>query len=92
MTDDPKQPIYITPEQLERALANAAKLGAQAALAELGLNDKDTVQKMRDMSGIVDKVRFASRVIGETVIKAIVAAVMFVIVLGLAAWIRIEAR
>lgn len=92
MTDDPKPPIYITPEQLERALASAAKMGAQAALSELGLNDRDTAQKMREMSGIIDKVRFASRVIGETALKAMVAAVAFIIILGLAAWVKIEGR
>jgi len=44
----------ITPEQLEDMLDRAAKKGASEALRELGLQDQDAANDIRDMRGLLE--------------------------------------
>ena len=44
----------ITPEQLEEMLDRAAKKGASEALRELGLQDQDAANDIRDMRGLLE--------------------------------------
>lgn len=76
-------PLQIPPDQLERALANAARLGAKAALKEIGLSDEDAARDMREVRGLLDAWREAKRTAWQTVVSAVTKGLLIVLAAGL---------
>jgi hypothetical protein len=78
------QPLHIPQDQLERALANAARLGAKAALREIGLSDADAADDIREVRGLLDAWRAAKKTAWTTVVKGLTMALLAALAAGLA--------
>lgn len=77
-------PLQIPQDQLERALANAARLGAKAALREIGLSDADAADDIREVRNLLDAWREAKRTAWTTVVKGLTMALLAALAAGLA--------
>lgn len=76
--------ITLTVVQLERAMANAAKLGAREALRELGLHDDTAATDIRSLRGLLDAWRSARKTAYETTIRVVTTGLLAVLAAGLA--------
>lgn len=72
-------PLQIPTDHLERALANAARLGAKAALREIGLHDENAVYDVRDLRSLLDAWRSAKSAAWKTVVTSVTAALLAII-------------
>jgi len=79
-----EEPLHIPPDQLERALANAARLGAKAALREIGLHDEAAADDVRELRGLLDAWRDARRTAWQSIVKTATMALLAVFAAGLA--------
>ena len=77
-------PLQIPADQLERALANAARLGAKAALREIGLHDENAADDVRDLRNLLDAWRSAKSTVWHTTVKGFTMALIAVIAAGVA--------
>jgi hypothetical protein len=69
----------LTPEQIEEMLDKAAKRGAMQALRELGLQDDNAANDIREMRGLLDAWRLTKRSIWSTTVKmGTVAIITFI--------------
>ena len=78
----------ITPEQLEDMLDRAAKKGASEALRELGLQDQDAANDIRDMRGLLEAWRYTKKSIWATTVKMGTVAVLTF--LATAVWMPVK--
>jgi|LakMenEpi03Aug12_release.lakeMendotaPanAssembly.Ray.scaffolds.fasta_scaffold1991342_2 hypothetical protein len=67
---------------LNRLLEQAAKRGAQQALAELGLHDRNAGEDMRDLRGLLDAWRTAKRTIGQTLLRTLTVMLLIGMLTG----------
>ena len=65
-----------TSEQLEEMLDKAAKRGAAEALRELGLQDEDAANDLREMRSLLDAWRLTKKSIWSTTVKMGTVAVL----------------
>ena len=87
MGDD--ETITLTVVQLERAMANAAKLGAREALRELGLHDETAATDIRSLRGLLDAWRSTRKIAFETTVRVVATGLLMLLAAGLAVgWIR----
>jgi hypothetical protein len=82
MGDD--ETITLTVVQLERAMANAAKLGAREALRELGLHDETAATDIRSLRGLLDAWRSARKTAYETTVRVVTTGLLAILAAGLA--------
>ena len=82
MGDD--ETITLTVVQLERAMANAAKLGAREALKELGLHDETAATDIRSLRGLLDAWRSARKTAYETTVRVVTTGLLAILAAGLA--------
>jgi hypothetical protein len=82
MGDD--ENITLTVVQLERAMANAAKLGAREALRELGLHDETAATDIRSLRGLLDAWRSARKTAYETTVRVVTTGLLAILAAGLA--------
>ena len=68
--------IKLTPDDLENMLDRAAKKGASEALRELGLQDQDAANDIRDMRGLLEAWRYTKKSIWATTVKMGTVAVL----------------
>lgn len=69
----------LTQEQIEEMLDKAAKKGAIQALRELGLQDDNAANDIREMRGLLDAWRLTKRSIWSTTVKmGTVAIITFI--------------
>ena len=80
--------VDITPEQLEEMLDRAAKKGASEALRELGLEDQDAANDIRDMRGLLEAWRYTKKSIWATTVKMGTVAVLTF--LATAVWMTLK--
>ena len=80
--------VDITPEQLEEMLDRAAKKGASEALCELGLQDQDAANDIRDMRGLLEAWRYTKKSIWATTVKMGTVAVLTF--LATAVWMTLK--
>lgn len=78
----------ITPEQLEEMLDRAARKGASEALRELGLQDQDAANDIRDMRGLLEAWRYTKKSIWATTVKMGTVAVLTF--LATAVWMTLK--
>lgn len=64
--------MTLTESKLEAMLQKAAKDGARAALAEVGLADDEALADFKDFRNLMKIWRQAKKTIGETVFKTII--------------------
>ena len=77
-------PLQIPADQMERALANAARLGAKAALREIGLHDEDAADDVRDLRNLLDAWRSAKSTVWQTIMKGVTMALIAAFATGVA--------
>jgi hypothetical protein len=82
MGDD--ETITLSVVQLERAMANAAKLGAREALRELGLHDETAATDIRSLRGLLDAWRSARKTAYETTVRVVTTGLLAILAAGLA--------
>ena len=80
--------VDITPEQLEEMLDRAAKKGESEALRELGLQDQDAANDIRDMRGLLEAWRYTKKSIWATTVKMGTVAVLTF--LATAVWMTLK--
>jgi hypothetical protein len=80
--------VDITPEQLEEMLDRAAKKGASEAMRELGLQDQDAANDIRDMRGLLEAWRYTKKSIWATTVKMGTVAVLTF--LATAVWMTLK--
>jgi len=80
--------VDITPEQLEEMLDRAAKKGASEALRELGLQDQDAANDIRDMRGLLEAWRYTKKSIWATTVK--MGTVAILTFLATAVWMTLK--
>lgn len=80
--------VDITPEQLEEMLDRAAKKGASEALRELGLQDQDAANDIRDMRGLLEAWKYTKKSIWATTVKMGTVAVLTF--LATAVWMTLK--
>ena len=78
----------ITPEQLEEMLDRAAKKGASEAMRELGMQDQDAANDIRDMRGLLEAWRYTKKSIWATTVKMGTVAVLTF--LATAVWMTLK--
>lgn len=71
-----EQVVHLTREELNSLMKEAAREGARAALAEVGLHDDTAPDDMRELRNLIDSWRSAKKTIGSTIIKATTTAVL----------------
>jgi hypothetical protein len=79
-----EETITLTVVQLERAMANAAKLGAREALRELGLHDDTAATDIRSLRGLLDAWRSARKTAYETTVRVVTTGLLAILAAGLA--------
>jgi hypothetical protein len=79
-----EETITLSVVQLERAMANAAKLGAREALRELGLHDETAATDIRSLRGLLDAWRSARRTAYETTVRVVTTGLLAILAAGLA--------
>jgi hypothetical protein len=79
-----EETITLTVVQLERAMANAAKLGAREALRELGLHDETAATDIRSLRGLLDAWRSARKTAYETTVRVVTTGLLAILAAGLA--------
>ena len=77
-----------TSEQLEEMLDKAAKRGAAEALRELGLQDEDAANDLREMRSLLDAWRLTKKSIWSTTVKMGTVAVLTFIATAL--WMTLK--
>ena len=77
-----------TSEQLEEMLDKAAKRGAAEALRELGLQDEDAANDLREMRSLLDAWRLTKKSIWSTTVKMGTVAVLTFI--ATAVWMTLK--
>jgi hypothetical protein len=82
--DDDDRPLIIPQDQLERALANAARLGAKAALKEIGLHDEGAAGDVKEIRGLLDAWRETKRYAWKTAVDVVTKGLLLLIAAGLA--------
>ena len=55
------QPIQITREELNTLMREAAREGARAALSEVGLNDEEAGQDVRELRNLIESWRSSKK-------------------------------
>tara|TARA_R110002153_G_scaffold5001_1_gene23284 strand:+ start:177 stop:428 length:252 start_codon:yes stop_codon:yes gene_type:complete len=80
--------IKLTPDDLENMLDRAAKKGASEALRELGLQDQDAANDIRDMRGLLEAWRYTKKSIWATTVKMGTVAVLTF--LATAVWMTLK--
>ncbi len=78
------QPIQITREELNTLMREAAREGARAALSEVGLNDEEAGQDVRELRNLIESWRSSKKIIGSTVLKMITTGVLIFIAAAVA--------
>jgi hypothetical protein len=87
MGDD--ENITLSVVQLERAMANAAKLGAREALRELGLHDDTAATDIRSLRGLLDAWRSTRKIAFETTVRVVATGLLMLLAAGVAlGWAR----
>jgi hypothetical protein len=79
-----EETITLSVVQLERAMANAAKLGAREALKELGLHDETAATDIRSLRGLLDAWRSARKTAYETTVRVVTTGLLAILAAGLA--------
>jgi hypothetical protein len=79
-----EETITLSVVQLERAMANAAKLGAREALRELGLHDETAATDIRSLRGLLDAWRSARKTAYETTVRVVTTGLLAILAAGLA--------
>lgn len=74
----------ISEERLKRMLTDAAKQGAQEALREVGLQDEEAGNDMRDLRNLIESWRTAKRTVLRTFTQWVVIFILGLITMG--AW------
>ena len=78
----------LTEEQLEAMLDRAAKKGAAEALREVGLQDEDAANDLREMRSLLDAWRLTKKSIWSTTVKMGTVAVLTFI--ATAVWMTLK--
>ena len=78
------QPIQITREELNTLMREAAREGARTALSEVGLNDEEAGQDVRELRNLIESWRSSKKIIGSTVLKMITTGVLIFIAAAVA--------
>lgn len=66
----------LTEDQLEAMLDRAAKKGAAEALREVGLQDENAANDIKDMRGLLDAWRLTKRSMWSTTVKMGTVAIL----------------
>ena len=66
----------LTEEQLEAMLDRAAKKGAAEALREVGLQDEDAANDIKEMRGLLDAWRLTKKSMWSTTVKMGTVAIL----------------
>tara|TARA_A100001037_G_scaffold289304_1_gene300915 strand:+ start:1736 stop:1960 length:225 start_codon:yes stop_codon:yes gene_type:complete len=65
-------------------MREAAREGARAALSEVGLNDEEAGQDVRELRNLIESWRSSKKIIGSTVLKMITTGVLIFIAAAVA--------
>ena len=76
--------IDLDKEELKALLTQAAKDGAQQALAEVGLDGADAHKDIRELRHLIDSWRSAKKTMGQTALKLITTSVLVFIAVAVA--------
>tara|TARA_B110000977_G_scaffold133505_1_gene170025 strand:+ start:231 stop:488 length:258 start_codon:yes stop_codon:yes gene_type:complete len=68
--------INLTPDDLEAMLDRAARRGAKAALASIGLHDESAAKDIHEMRDLLDVWRDTRRGIWTTIVKVTTIAII----------------
>lgn len=78
------EPVNLTREELNVLIAQAAKEGAKQALSEVGLNDPDAGQDVRELRNLIESWRSSKKIIGSTVLKMVTTGVLIFVAAAVA--------
>ncbi len=78
----------LTEEQLEAMLDRAAKRGAKAALAEIGLHDKQASKDIGDLRELMESWRATRRAAWTTLVKVATTGLLMFMVGAVAMYIK----
>ena len=78
------EPVNLTREELNVLIAQAAKEGAKQALSEVGLNDPDAGQDIRELRNLIESWRSSKKIIGSTVLKMVTTGVLIFVAAAVA--------
>lgn len=76
--------VTLTREELNALMKEAAREGARAALAEVGLHDDTAPHDVRELRNLIDSWRSAKKTIGSTILKMATSAILIFIVAAVA--------
>ena len=76
--------LNLRPEDLDELLTRAAELGAERALACLGLENGHAAADIRDLRGLIDAWRDARRTAWQTAVKVVTTGVLAALLVGVA--------
>ena len=84
MQEKPQQMLTIDIRDLEELLTQAAKCGAERALAQLGLENGSAARDIRDLRSLIDAWRQARLTAWQTAIKVLTTALLAMLLVGAA--------
>ncbi|MFM7659856.1 MAG: DUF6127 family protein [Betaproteobacteria bacterium] len=84
MQEKPPQMLTIDIRNLEKPLTQAAKCGAERALAQLGLENGSAARDIRDLRSLIDAWRQARLTAWQTAIKVLTTALLAMLLVGAA--------
>jgi len=79
-----RAPLSFRPEDIDELLARAAELGAERALATLGLENGHTDADIRDLRSLIEAWRDARRTAWQTAIRVITTGLLALLLAGAA--------
>jgi hypothetical protein len=84
MQETPQQTLTLDVRDLEELLTQAAKCGAERALAQLGLENGSAARDIRDLRSLIDAWRQARLTAWQTAIKVLTTALLATLLVGAA--------
>jgi hypothetical protein len=84
MQEKPQQMLTLDVRDLEELLTQAAKCGAERALAQLGLENGSAARDIRDLRSLIDAWRQARLTAWQTTIKVLTTALLAMLLVGAA--------
>jgi hypothetical protein len=86
---DPNERLCLTRKELDDLLDAAAERGASRALELVGLGDKDSAKDVQWMRGFAQSVRTIRETTLQTLTRAVVVAVIGLIMLGISVKVKL---
>lgn len=86
MSDGPEEGrlVRLPRAELERLLSQAANRGARQALRDIGLDNGEAREDIRDLRSLLDSLRLARRTAVQTTVRLITTGVLLALMAGIA--------